>query len=96
MKMDILNFGAEETAVRFTLGYAEATLLMDACAALRDARFPGVMEKLPRMFDEEDLARVLGNEEQVNDLMAIFECEQAFHQALHMFPGGHSHEHDEE
>lgn len=96
MKMDILDFGTPETAVRFTVGYQEATLLMDACSALRETRFPGVLEKLPRMFDEEDLARVLGNEEDVNALLAIFEAEQALHQALHLFPGGHSHEHDEE
>lgn len=91
MKMDILDFGTHDTTVRFTCDAQESSLLMAACAALREARFPGVMDKLPRMFDDEDLARVLGNEEQVNELMAIFEAEQVFHQALHMFPGGHDH-----
>ena len=91
MRMDVLNFGTEETQVRFTLDSPECMLLMDACAALREARFPGLMSKLPRMFDEEDLARVMGSEEAAAEVMGIFELEQAFHQALHLFPGGHDH-----
>lgn len=92
--MDILAFGTDETAARFTCDYSECLTLMEACAALRHARFPGVLEKLPQMFDEEDLARAVGNEEQASALMAIFELEQALHQSLHMFPGGHDHGHD--
>jgi hypothetical protein len=93
--MDVLNFGTEDTQVRYTFDSPECMLLMDACAALREARFPGILAKLPRMFDDEDLARVMGSEEAAADVMAIFEMEQAFHQALHMFPGGHDHgDHD--
>ena len=91
MQMDILAFGTEETSARVTLNYAECSILMEACASLREARFPGVMEKLPHMFDEDDLAKALGNEEQAAALMSIFEVEQSFHQALHMFPQGHDH-----
>lgn len=94
MQMDILGFGTDDAMARFTLGYDECALLMEACAALRESRFPGVMEKLPRMFDEQDLARAVGNEEAASSLMAAFELEHAFHQALHMFPGGHDHGHD--
>lgn len=91
MKLDILNFGEPDSLARYTTNHGESALLMEACAALREARFPGVMDKLPRTFDEEDLARVLGNEEDVAELLAIFELEQAFHQALHLLPGGHAH-----
>lgn len=95
MQMDIINFGMPETQARFTLGYEECANLMAACAALREAKFPGVLNKLPHMFDEEDLAKALGNEEQVAELMGVFELEQAFHQALHLFPQGHHHGHDD-
>ena len=94
MKLDILNLGTEDTIARYTTTKEESAMLMEACAALRDARFPGVMDKLPRMFDEEDLARALGSEEQAAAFLAILDMEQAFHQALHMFPGGHAHDHD--
>jgi hypothetical protein len=95
MKLDILNFGTEETLARYATNKQESAMLMEACAALRDARFPGVMDRLPRMFDEEDLARAVGSEEQAAEFLAILDMEQAFHQALHLFPGGHSHDHDE-
>ena len=95
MKLDILNIGTEETTARYVTNKQESALLMEACAALRDARFPGVMDKLPRMFDEEDLARALGSEDQAAEFLAILDLEQAFHQALHLFPGGHSHDHDD-
>jgi hypothetical protein len=91
--MDILNFGTEETACRVTLGYDECMRLMAACSALREQRFPGVMEKLPRMFDENDLAKLVGNPQTAEELMNVLELEQAFHQALHMFPQGHDHGH---
>lgn len=94
MKMDILNFGTEETVARYATNKMESALLMEACAALRDARFPGAMDRLPRMFDEDDLAQALGNEEQAAEFLAILDLEQAFHQALHLFPGGHSHGHE--
>lgn len=94
MQMDILAFGTDETTARFTLGYDECMLLMQACNALRESRFPGVMDRLPQMFDEDDLARALGNSEQAESMMQVFELEQAFHQALHLFPGGHDHGHD--
>lgn len=95
MKLDILNFGTEEALARYATSKQESTMLMEACAALRDARFPGVMDRLPRMFDEEDLARAVGSEEQAAEFLAILDMEQAFHQALHLFPGGHSHDHDD-
>lgn len=95
MKLDILNLGTEDTVARYSTTKDESALLMEACAALRDARFPGAMDKLPRMFDEEDLAKALGSEEQAAEFLALLDLEQAFHQALHMFPGGHSHDHDE-
>ncbi|HEY9720711.1 MAG TPA: hypothetical protein V6D47_01775 [Oscillatoriaceae cyanobacterium] len=91
MQLDILNLGTPETQARVLLNHAETLVLMEACQALRDARFPGVLDKLPRMFDEEDLARVVGNEEDMQALMGILEAEQAFHQALHLFPEGHAH-----
>ena len=91
MKLDILNLGTHETLARYTLDARESELLMMACSALRESRFPGVLDKLPATFDEEDLARVLGNEEDAAELLAIFEAEQTFHQALHLFPGGHAH-----
>ena len=95
MRMDVLNFGTEDTQVQYTFDSQECMMLMDACAALREARFPGVLQKLPRMFDEEDLAKAMGSEEAAAQVMGIIELEQAFHQALHMFPGGHDHgEHD--
>lgn len=94
MQMDILNFGTDETAVRFTVDNQEATILMEACAALREAKFPGMLDKLPRMFDDEDVAKAVGNEEQANQLMGLLELEQTFHQSLHMFPGGHDHGHE--
>ena len=43
------------------------------------------------MFDVNDLTRVVGSEEAAESLMGIFELEQMFHQALHVFPGGHDH-----
>ena len=94
MKMDILNFGTEDTVARYSTNQIESAILMEACAALRDAKFPGAMDRLPRMFDEDDLAQALGNEEQAAEFLAILDLEQAFHQALHLFPGGHSHGHD--
>lgn len=95
MKLDIMNFGTEETLARYTCDGQESMLLMDACAALREARFPGIMSKLPRMFDEDDVARILGNQEEASTLLGILELEQSFHQALHLFPGGHDHADDE-
>jgi hypothetical protein len=91
--MDILNFGTEDTGIRVTLGYDECMRLMAACNALREQRFPGVMDKLPRMFDENDLTKAMGNAEAAGELMGILELEQSFHQALHMFPQGHDHGH---
>ncbi len=96
MKLDILDFGSEETRARFTCDAQEAMLLMDACAALREARFPGVLRRLPQMFDEDDMTRILGNEEEAATMMGILELEQSFHQALHLFPGGHEHGEDYE
>jgi hypothetical protein len=94
MNLDILNFGTEETAARVTLGYDECMLLMNACGALRDKRFPGVLDKLPRSFDDNDLAKAVGGDAKAAEaLMGIFELEQSFHQALHMFPQGHDHGH---
>ncbi|MDB5099548.1 MAG: hypothetical protein JWM80_3969 [Cyanobacteria bacterium RYN_339] len=94
MNMDLLNFGTEDTAARVTLGYDECKLLMDACSALREAQFPGLMEKLPRQFDENDLTKAVGEPAKAAALMNIFELEQSFHQALHMFPQGHDHGHN--
>ena len=91
MIMDILAFGTEDTAARFTLDYNECATLMEACANLRDQRYPDVLQKLPPMFDDDDLAKAVGSAEGAKGLMAIFELEQALHQALHMFPQGHSH-----
>lgn len=96
MRLDILDLGTENTACRVTLNYDECMLLMQAASALRDARYPGLLSKLPQMFDEEDVARVLGSAQDANDALAVFELEQAFHQALHLFPGGHDHGHDDE
>jgi hypothetical protein len=94
MKMDILDFGTENTVARYSTNKVESAILMEACAALREARFPGALDRLPRMFDEEDLAAALGNEEAAAEFLAIMDLEQAFHQALHLFPGGHSHGHE--
>ena len=37
MKLDILNFGTEETLARYATNKQESAMLMEACAALRDA-----------------------------------------------------------
>ena len=69
MKMDILAFGTEDTVARYTTNKVESAILMEACAALREARFPGALDRLPRMFDEDDLAAALGNEEQAAEIV---------------------------
>lgn len=96
MRLDMLDLGTENTACRVTLSYDECMLLMQASAALREQRFPGLLGRLPQMFDEEDVAKVLGSAQDAGEALGIFEFEQAFHQALHLFPGGHDHGHDDE
>jgi hypothetical protein len=96
MQMDVLNIGTDDTRVRYTLNRRECELLMEACASLRELRFPGALDDLPQMFDEEDLARSLGSESSAQEVLGFIELEQAFHQALHLFPGGHCHSEDEE
>ncbi|MEB3223546.1 MAG: hypothetical protein VKS61_15840 [Candidatus Sericytochromatia bacterium] len=92
MQFDMLNLGTEETLARYTLVRAECELLMDAASALREARFPGLLDRLPRHFGDEELLAAVGSEEAAADVMALLELEGAFHHALHMFPGGHSHD----
>ena len=92
MQFDMLNLGTEETLARYTMNRAECELLMDAANALREARYPGLLDRLPRHFGEEELIRAVGSQEAAGQVMALLELEGAFHHALHMFPGGHSHD----
>ncbi|MEB3328310.1 MAG: hypothetical protein VKQ33_03655 [Candidatus Sericytochromatia bacterium] len=91
MQFDMLNLGTEETLARYTLGRAECELLMEAASALREARFPGLLDKLPRHFGDEELVEAVGAEA-AEQVVALIELEGAFHHALHMFPGGHAHD----
>ncbi|MEB3195852.1 MAG: hypothetical protein VKP62_01475 [Candidatus Sericytochromatia bacterium] len=91
MRMDVLNLGTDETQVRYTLNRQECETLMEACASLRELRFPGVLDKMPQMFDEADLVKAMGAKSDAQAVLELIDLEQAFHQALHMFPGGHSH-----
>jgi len=95
MQMDVLNLGSDETRMRYTMDRRECEILMEACASLRELRYPGVLDNLPQMFDEADLVQSMGSESAAQEVLAFFELEQAFHQALHLFPGGHSHGDDE-
>ncbi len=91
MKMDILNIGTDETEARYHCDSAESLLLMMACRALRENRFPGVIETLGRSFDSRAVRDALGNDEAAEQFVSLIQMEQQFHQALHLFPEGHDH-----